>query len=85
MFHIFLLVRSTGRGTARSVVEGPWPLPIAPPSSAFAKATADATSPLLRNREDIDAMHLDGYAGWIGLAVVIIGIIGGVAGRWRKK
>tara|TARA_R110000851_G_scaffold224183_1_gene377044 strand:- start:162 stop:284 length:123 start_codon:yes stop_codon:yes gene_type:complete len=40
---------------------------------------------LLRNREDIDAMQVDGYAGWIGLAVVIIGIVGGLWGRWRKK
>ncbi|ASK87888.1 hypothetical protein SPHFLASMR4Y_01119 [Sphingorhabdus sp. SMR4y] len=30
-------------------------------------------------------MLLDGYAGWIGLAVVILGIIGGLWGRWRKK
>ena len=30
-------------------------------------------------------MLLDGYAGWIALAVVAIGIIGGVIGRWRKK
>ena len=46
---------------------------------------ARSPSPLLRNREDIDAMLLDGYAGWIGLAVVILGIIGGLWGRWRKK
>ena len=30
-------------------------------------------------------MQVDGYAGWIGLAVVIIGIVGGLWGRWRKK
>ncbi|VWX56759.1 conserved hypothetical protein [Sphingorhabdus sp. 109] len=30
-------------------------------------------------------MLLDGYAGWIGLAVVILGIFGGLWGRWRKK
>jgi|TARA_R110002126_G_scaffold10236_28_gene46069 hypothetical protein len=40
---------------------------------------------LLRTREDINAMLLDGYAGWIALAVVAIGIIGGIMGRWRKK
>jgi len=74
-----------GRGTARSVVEGPWPRPVAPPSRACAKASARATSPLLRTREDVDAMLFDGYAGWIALAVVAIGIIGGIMGRWRKK
>ena len=30
-------------------------------------------------------MQVDGYAGWIGLTVVIIGIVGGLWGRWRKK
>ena len=44
-----------------------------------------ATFPKLRFREDINAMQVDGYAGWIALAVVAIGIIGGVMGRWRKK
>ena len=69
-----------GRWTARSVVEGPTPRPVAPPSRL-----RRATSPLLRTREDINAMLLDGYAGWIALAVVAIGIIGGIMGRWRKK
>lgn len=30
-------------------------------------------------------MQIDGYAGWIGLAVVILGVVGGLWGRWRKK
>ncbi|MGB5483989.1 LPXTG cell wall anchor domain-containing protein [Parasphingorhabdus sp.] len=30
-------------------------------------------------------MQLDGYAGWIGLAVVILGVAGGLWGRKRKK
>jgi len=28
---------------------------------------------------------MDGYAGWIALAVVAVGIIGGLLGRRRKK
>ena len=46
---------------------------------------ARSPSPKLRFREDIDAMQIDGYAGWIGLAVVALGVIGGLWGRWRKK
>jgi hypothetical protein len=30
-------------------------------------------------------MFLDGYAGWIALAVVVIGVIGGIWGRRGKK
>ncbi len=30
-------------------------------------------------------MALDGYAGWIALAVVAVGIIGGILGRRSKK
>jgi len=57
------------------------------PSAGFAPPPrfARSPSPKLRFREDIDAMQLDGYAGWIALAVVAIGIIGGVMGRWRRK
>lgn len=30
-------------------------------------------------------MFLDGYAGWVAVAVVAIGVIGGIWGRGRKK
>ena len=40
---------------------------------------------MTKSVEDINAMQVDGYAGWIGLGVVIIGIVGGLWGRWRKK
>lgn len=30
-------------------------------------------------------MLVDGYAGWIGLAVLIIAIVGGIWGSRRKK
>ncbi len=84
MFHIFLSVRRMGRWQSAGMTEGrPRKLHSAEytPPPRFARSP----SPLLRNREDIDAMQVDGYAGWIGLAVVIIGIVGGLWGRWRKK
>ena len=84
MLHIFLSVRSMGRWQSTGLTEG---RPRRLPSVGFATRPRFARfpSPLLRNREDIDAMQVDGYAGWIGLAVVIIGIVGGLWGRWRKK
>lgn len=30
-------------------------------------------------------MLVDGYAGWIGLAVLVIAIVGGIWGSRRKK
>ena len=30
-------------------------------------------------------MLVDGYAGWIGLAVLIVAIVGGIWGSRRKK
>ena len=30
-------------------------------------------------------MLLDGYAGWIGLAVLLLAVIGGIWGSRRKK
>ncbi len=66
-----------GRGTIRRMVEGPVGLETGfvdqappdrlviaapgPPSSAFAKASADATSPSLRDREDAGTLKTLSY------------------------